>query len=260
MSQEANSVIQFFTNNNLVNNADKACLLVNSKGRGQLTMVEDIGGQNVESQESEKLLGLEVSHNLDWKAHVAKLSTELKRRIGILRRLRYKLPTNKIKIVAEAPWNSKLRYGASVYLKPVFEEEELKVEHLPGETRTLQTLQNDMIRAIYGIRREQHVNMRRFREEIKMMSVNQLAVYHTIIETYNIIVKGSSEQLKKKMIPQEEQRYSLRSREKGDLKVPIKPKTNCAGITYFGSKIWNQLPNQMKEAKSYSSSKQNAKG
>ena len=105
MSQEANSVIQFFTNNNLVNNADKACLLVNSKGRGQLTMVEDIGGQNVESQESEKLLGLEVSHNLDWKAHVAKLSTELKRRIGILRRLRHKLPRNKMKIVGEALWN-----------------------------------------------------------------------------------------------------------------------------------------------------------
>ena len=141
----------------------------------------------------------------------------------------------------------------------MFEEEDLKVEHLPGETRTLQTLQNDMIRAVYGIRRDQHVNMRKFRDEIRMMSVNQMSVYHTIVETYNITVKGSSEQLRAKMVPQEEQRYSLRSRDHGDLKTTIKPKTNCTGIVYFGPKIWNKLPSQIKEAKSHSSFKQSVK-
>ena len=187
-----------------------------------------------------------------------KLSTELKKRIGLLRRLRYKLPRNRLRIVAEALFNSKLRYGAAVYLKPIFESEELKAEHLPGETRILQTLQNDMLRAIYGYSREQHVNMKKLRENIKMMSVNQIAVYHTIIETYNVVVKDSSKQLKEKMLP-EQDRYFLRSTENGDLKIPIKPKSSCTGFTYFGPKIWKELPKQIKEAKSYSSFKQKVK-
>ena len=55
-------------------------------------------------------------------------------------------------MVAEALFQSKIRYGAAVYLKPVFEEEELKTEYLPAETKQLQTVQNDMIRAICGYR------------------------------------------------------------------------------------------------------------
>ena len=145
------------------------------------------------------------------------------------------------------------------YFDCTCEKEDLKAEHLPGETRTLQTLQNDMIRAVYGIRKDQHVNMRKLREEIRMMSVNQMGVYHTIVETYNITVKGSSEQLRAKMLPQEEQRYALRSRDHGDLRTTMKPKANCTGIVYFGPKIWNQLPSQIKEAKSHSSFKQSVK-
>lgn len=40
-----------------MNNADKAAILFNSKGKGTSTIVENIGGENVESVHSEKLLG-----------------------------------------------------------------------------------------------------------------------------------------------------------------------------------------------------------
>ena len=49
-------------------------------------------------------------------------------------------------------------------------------------------MQNNMLRVIHGLLRiVQCVNMQRLREKIKMMSVNQMAVYHTIMEVYNII-------------------------------------------------------------------------
>ena len=54
-------------------------------------------------------------------------------------------------------------YGAAVYLKPVLEEEELKTECLLAETKQLQTVKNDMFRAICGYRRSQHVNMKKVR-------------------------------------------------------------------------------------------------
>ena len=43
--KEANSVISFFECNNLVNNANKAAILYNSKGKGKSVAIENIGGE-----------------------------------------------------------------------------------------------------------------------------------------------------------------------------------------------------------------------
>ena len=73
VKKESDSVLSFFRGNNLVNNPDKACLFLNSGGRGKLETIQNIGGENVKSKESEKLLGVQVSSNLDWNTHIKKL-------------------------------------------------------------------------------------------------------------------------------------------------------------------------------------------
>ena len=52
-----------------------------------------------------------------------------------------------------------------------------------------------MVRVILGLNRVHHVNMRKEREKIKMLSVNQMSVYHTVMEAYNITNKKASDQL-----------------------------------------------------------------
>ena len=54
---EANSVIEYFSINDLVNNEDKASLLYNSAGKGEKINLQ-IGGEEVKSKESDELLGL----------------------------------------------------------------------------------------------------------------------------------------------------------------------------------------------------------
>ena len=46
-------MINFFCENYLVNNANKAALLYNSNGVGIAIEIEDIGGENLKSKESE---------------------------------------------------------------------------------------------------------------------------------------------------------------------------------------------------------------
>jgi hypothetical protein len=46
-SSEANKVIDFFRNNGLVNNADKAAVLYNGKGKSEAITVENVGGENL---------------------------------------------------------------------------------------------------------------------------------------------------------------------------------------------------------------------
>ena len=50
----------------------------------------------------------------------------LKKRTGILRRIRDRVPKEKINMIAESIFNSLLRYGVPVSLKPVYDEEDLK--------------------------------------------------------------------------------------------------------------------------------------
>jgi hypothetical protein len=106
-----------------------------------------------------------------------------------------------------------------------------------------------MIRVIYGLKRKNHVNMKNFREKIKMMSVNQISVYHTLLEAYNIMRYSSSEQIHTKWTNISEKKYSLRSITNNDLKVPEKPRLKCLGFTYNGAKLYNMLPLQMRETK-----------
>ena len=145
--------------------------------------MNDIGGEEIKSTKKEKLLGLHINSDFNWNDHVHEISIDLKRRIGLLRRIKQRIPKEKLIIVAEAIFNSKIRYGASVYLIPVFDREDLKWRRYSNpedHTYTLQTLQNMMIRVIYGFKKSQHINMEKLRNKIKMFSVNQLVVYHIL--------------------------------------------------------------------------------
>ena len=124
MQQEAKAVTTFFSGVGLVNNADKAAILYNSRRKGKEITIEDIGGETLESKETEKLLGVTISSNLEWKNHVDNLCRILKQRIGLMRRIKYKVNKDKLLIIAEAIFNSKIRYGIAVYSTPRIEEEE----------------------------------------------------------------------------------------------------------------------------------------
>ena len=97
--------------------------------------------------------------------------------------------------------------------------------------------------------------MKNIRENIKMMSVNQISVYHTLLEAYNIMRYSSSEKIHTKWTDINEKKYFLRIITNNDLKVPWKPKLKCLGFTYNGAKLFNILPLQMRENKNPNSFK-----
>ena len=106
------------------------------------------------------------------------ISIELKKRIGILARIKQRVPVNKLIIISEAIFNSKIRYGIAAYITPIFERQDLKHKKLSSNASDLQILQNDMLRLILGLKQKDHINMQQVREKIKMFSVNQMAIYY----------------------------------------------------------------------------------
>ena len=81
-----------------------------------------------------------------------------------------------------------------------------------------------------------------------MLSVNQLACYHVLLETFNILKKNSSPQIEAKIRPKENLNYRMRSFKKGDLNIIDKPKKTCLGFTYVSAKLWNMLPEDIRKS------------
>ena len=188
MEQESRAVLNFFSSINLCNNTDKAALIINSRGHaGQMT-VNDIGGKSVTSKDEERLLGLKINSSLDWKSHINYLCNTLRQRIALLKRIKQRVPYEKLKIIADSIFNGKLRYGIAVYYTPRLkdEDENCKLQE------SLQVLQNDMLRELFGHKRADKVNMQKLREKQELHSVNQLACYHILLETFNIMNLNSS--------------------------------------------------------------------
>ena len=65
---------------------------------------------------------------------------ELRKRTGLLRRIKPRLPVDKLIMIAESIFNSVLRYGISLYITPTYEKEDVKARKLPGNTKELQKL------------------------------------------------------------------------------------------------------------------------
>ena len=72
-TQEANKVMDFFRDNNLVNNPEKAAVLYNSGGKGKSITLENIGGKSLISTNSEKLLGIHINSDFTWETHIEKI-------------------------------------------------------------------------------------------------------------------------------------------------------------------------------------------
>ena len=257
--KEANSVIDFFENNNFVNNSDKAAVLYNSGGKGKSITIDGIGGETIASTDSEKLLGLHINSSFEWSTHIEELMIELKKRMGLLKRIKRRVPKDKLIIIAEAIFNSKIRYGIAAYLIPIFEREDVKMGKLSPHAKELQVVQNSMVRVILGLKQANHVNMKEQRVKIKMLSVNQMAVYHTVMEAYNITNKNASDQLQKKL-NMHEGKHSERSAANNDLYVPEKPRKKCTGFSYIGPKLYNMVPKSVKDAKTTDDFKSKLKG
>jgi hypothetical protein len=153
--------------------------------------------------------------------------------VGLLKRIKKIIPKDKLIIIAEAIFNSKIRYGIAVYLIPIFDREEVKMEKLPPQhTKELQIVQNSMVRVILGLNQADHVNMSKVRDKIRMFSVIQMEVYHTVMEAYNKPKKKASDQLQKKL-NMHEGKHSERSAANNELYVPENPRKTVYGFLLY---------------------------
>ena len=164
-----------------------------------------------------------------------------------MRRIKNKVTRGKLLMIAESIFNSKIRYAIALYLNPIIDREDIKTRKLSQDAYKLQVIQNKMLRMIFEYKLQDQVNMEKLREKIQMISVNQMSIYHTLIEAFNVIHYGSADRIQAKWITNKERVYS--NRRSHDVKIPRVEHITCQGFSLHGAKAWNSLPECIKSIK-----------
>ena len=161
-------------------------------------------------------------------------------------KLKYIIPIEKLKIIADGIFTSKLCYGITCWGKL-----HLNQEAKSTEMKALQVLQNHMLRIILHLPWDSQVPIATLLNDTKSLSVNQLLAQHTIKQVKNILVKKSPMLLHQHLTATNGSTYNTRAANRGDL-------TNNSGkleitrnsFIYKGIKLWNSLPLEIRHAES----------
>ena len=84
-------------------------------------------------------------------------------------------------------------------------------------------------------------------ENVTYLFINQMAVYHAALEMINNVFNSTAENIQEKIILPENPFYEMRSRSKGEVKIPKPPPKRCMGFSYTGPKLYNHLPEVLRK-------------
>ena len=176
IQNEANRSTSWVHDNKLVCSGKKTKLLIVgtkelSKSRLKDKILEiEVAGHKVKESESERLLGLLVNNTMTWEHHLygneehKGLITKLSQRAGIIKKLSFVMPKEKLHSMAEGIFFSLLNYclevfgnvwGLSTYDDQVRQSTAFRKE----DNMKLQVLVNKVLRSLTGLDRDTPVSV-----------------------------------------------------------------------------------------------------
>lgn len=221
-------------------NTNKTKIVVFKAAQSNWTLEDlnfSVRGVQIDVVDSGECLGLLLSSDLKWKEHYRVLSRKCYGVISTLARLKQLGYSRQVLItVFRALFEPVLFYGIPVWGTTYY--------NVLGR---IQTLQNDALRAIYGLKRRQSVRFV-FKQQ-KILSVTSSVKFKVALLVYNALNKGWPVEFINAR-PIHPRDYSLRSSGSIVIHHPVcRTVLREQGPEAAFAKIWNDLPNTIKTCK-----------
>jgi len=251
LESDALDILRFMASNKLLANESKTTFMMFGRRNKVEPAKIRVGYAEVKEQEAQKILGITVTSDLKWNAHINNLKSKLLHRLYLMRHLRSLLPLHTLKQIADGLFNSQIRYGLPLFLRPRLHASAPTSSHL----YELQVIHNELVRLIVGVNRRDKVNMAELRESHHIMSINQMLCQATAIETFKVTHHDSVPSLKNMLTETGTSSIITRSRSNALLRTPLRTTRVAEGFATHASKLFNMLPMALRENQSYSSFK-----
>ena len=285
IQHEANLSCNWLKDNRMCVAGDKSKLLIIGTKELKRSKLGDqvhsivVDGKTVSETKSEKLLGVIFNNTMTWKEHLhgedwrdmdnnQGLIPQLSQRLGILKRLSQYSSKKKLKMLAAGLFYSKLAYCLPLFtttwgLDQYREGQAKFTSYTKKDNRQLQVLQNQVFRLILpsselaGSRyRKQNLSTEELLKRTDELSVHQLGAMSTIIMTKKILQSGKPEFIADQMIVRE----AGGTRSGNTMQLARSSLTlSREGFLYRGSKLFNLLPENLRNENKISKFKREAK-
>ena len=274
LQREVNNTVSWLKDNRLCVAGDKSKLLVVGTPELRTARLTDqlsieVDGQQVIETGSERLLGVVVNNRLSWKEHLhgdkenTGLISQLKQRVGTLRRLSKHMSKKRLKMMASGIFYSKLMYCLPVFgnvpgLALYRDTNGRSAGMTVSDSNQLQVLQNSVNRLITGARHG--VATTELLASTNSLSVQQMVAYYTLIMVHKITKTGKPSYLARKLKLREEGERELRGWGGRTVEVPdYSLEASRAGFVYRGGRLYNSVTRSLREEMSISRFKKGAR-
>ena len=228
------------------------------------------------TSESEKLLGLVVNNSLTWRHYLSGeswrqspgenylgLFKQLSQRVGMLRQLAQVVPKEKLKMLSQGIFTSKLLYCIQVFgnvwgFDGYNEISRKSTSFTKEDSRRLQVLQNSVFRLLTGLGFD--TPTAELVNSCDELSIHQLVAYHTLVTVFKVKSTGKPKYLDQRLPFRNYGSESVLLRRQANM-IMINQQLNIArdGFIYRGGLLWNQLPEDVRCQQSLSKFKKLAR-
>ena len=139
----------------------------------------NVNSKNIEESEKTTFLGVELTNDLCWKAHIEKVCKTVTVRSGLISRLRYKLNPAQLTVIVHGIILSHLKYCLSVFASVRFKEEDPRNSNFDK----LQVQLNNIARLINNINRKDCISREKLAELSPWISCNRMNAAAVLMDT-----------------------------------------------------------------------------
>ena len=245
LEKAASRLLEYMQASGLAANPEKTHFTVfNKKCQDPIS----IAGSEIPESKTEKLVGFHISKDMSWKPHIQALESDLRSRIGILRRLSWHLTKPTLIACLNPVFMSKLQGGLELFTNPLSHSNPNMKKC--STLQRLQVIQNEAMRVVLRKKVSDRVTVEQLLSETNQASVTALALRASCRQAWNFFST-----LERRKLFKTSQRLNMWSserftRQNNSDTFPVKD-----SLLSRMSKCWNELPIDVKAAESKSAVK-----
>ena len=235
LERAAEEVLTFMSASKLSANPEKTKFVLFGRKHEEPLKV---GGAIINESKEECLLGLTFSKSLSWKKHVDLLCSDLMKRVGVISRLHFHLPTVVLVSLIEPLFTSKLRYGLELLV-------DIEEGHQGVNVRRIENIQKKAMQAALGWKNSKGMSIEELRNKTLQPSVFEMALIATCNQAWKCgqdwekhpLTKG---RLRSHMSMQSTRQYTQRQ---------YPPQQLPGSLVHRMVELWEIMPTDIKEEK-----------
>ena len=232
LEEVSKKLFKWFDDNLMKSNADKCHLLVSTNE----TVKIQVGNYNIANSKCEKLLGINFDHNLNFDKHVSELCKKASRKINALSRITPYMNVSKKRILMNTFFESQFSYCPLIWMC-----------HSRANNNKINRLHERSLRVVFS---DKQSSFETLLEKDSSVSIHNRNLQILATEMYKIKNNLSPPTIADLFEQRNEQHYNLRNWGQFSLPAISTVYHGSESISFLGPKIWNMLPDKLKNASS----------